>query len=103
MNKPCHYENLVSSKLINVFVCRECELVHWRVQNVSLHFKQDDFLEIADSLVLAASRLKITTPQKKQNFLTIVKNPPNSEFEREVQNALCVKQRLKNVFLPIFP
>lgn len=75
MKKPCHYEQLVSSELINAFVCRECELVHWRVQHLSLHFKQDDFLEIADALVLAASRLKALTPQKKQNFLTVVKSP----------------------------
>lgn len=75
MKKPCHYEHLVSSGLISTFVCRECKLVHWRFQNLSLHFKQDDFLEIADTLVLAAAKLKTATPRKKHNFLTIVKNP----------------------------
>jgi|GEM_PF-605232 len=77
MKNPCQHHHLASSTLTNAFVCYECQLVHWRVQNLSLHFKVDEFLEIADTLSIAANKLRAdtqTAKQKKQPFLTVVKN-----------------------------
>lgn len=78
MKNPCQHEHLASSMLTNAFVCYECQLVHWRVQNMSLHFKMNDFLEIADTLNVAANKLRTDSQaakRKKQNFLTVVKTP----------------------------
>lgn len=78
MKNPCQHEHLASSMLTNAFVCYECQLVHWRMQNMSWHFKLNDFLEIADTLSVAANKLRAdsqATKQKKSHFLTVVKNP----------------------------
>ena len=78
MKNPCQHHHLASSMLTNAFVCYECQLVHWRVQNMSWHFNVDAFLEIAGTLSMAANKLRAdaqTAKQKKQPFLTVVKNP----------------------------
>lgn len=78
MKNPCQHHHLASSTLTNAFVCYECQIVHWRVQNMSLHLKINDFLAIAETLDMAANKLRgdlQAAKQAKQKFLTVVKTP----------------------------
>ncbi len=60
--KPCIHETLGANESGRVQICRDCNVVHLQMQNMSLRFEPQQFAQLA-SLVTEASRKMAGKPE----------------------------------------
>ena len=73
-NKPCTFEYLASTEFGQIMFCRECQMVHLHLQNLTLRISVHSFIGITNTLAEATAKLRAITQKKpKRPNLTIVK------------------------------
>ncbi len=62
--KTCVHEYLAATEFGQAVICRECGVVHLRLQNLSLQFSVESFIGISNTLNEATGKIMATAKQK---------------------------------------
>jgi len=74
MNKePCVHEYLAATAFGQAVICRECGVVHLRLQNLSLQFSVESFIGITNTLNEATGKIMAHSKKTRRKPLTLVK------------------------------